>query len=106
MNGPLQAITLLGKENAMPANVSNMKEPNNPVAILDKDLMMAGSFKIEHFELCTMCGACFGIGYLGILRRDLRVTEEVEDLPRRLTEILAKDHRQDREHRHIIELDI
>lgn len=78
----------------------------NPVAIFDKDLRKSDSFKIEIFELCTICGARFGIGYLGASRKDPHPNEEVEELPRKLTEILAKDHRQDRQHKHVIELDM
>ncbi len=63
-------------------------------------------FNIQAFELCTMCGARFGIGYHGECNSDLRATDEAEELPRKLTELLAKDHWQNREHKHFIELDI
>jgi hypothetical protein len=85
------------------SNISN--EIHNPVAIIDKELQSATSFTFQTFELCTMCGARFGIGYHGTCNNDARTTDETEELPRRLTEILAKDHRQNRAHKHLIELD-
>jgi hypothetical protein len=78
----------------------------NAVAILDKDLLKTSSFRTEIFELCTVCGARFGIGYFGETKEELRIAEEIEELPRRLIEILAKDHRKEREHKCLIELDI
>lgn len=78
----------------------------NPVAILDKELRNAGSFRIEIFELCTLCGAKFGIGYFGASTEGVRHAEEIEDLPRKLIEILAKDHLRHREHKGLIELDV
>jgi hypothetical protein len=77
-----------------------------PVAIRDKDLLNTSLFNIQAFELCTMCGARFGIGYHGECATDPRESEQTEELPKRLTEILAKDHRQNREHKHLIELDL
>jgi len=78
---------------------------NNPVAIFDKDLSKTELFKIQLFEFCSICGARFGIGFHGECGDDVRTIEEAEELPRKLTEILAKDHRQNRGHRHFIELD-
>ena len=78
----------------------------NPVAILDKEIFKTRSFRIEIFELCTMCGARFGIGYFGASRQELRPAEEIEELPRKLIEILAADHRRQREHKGLIELDV
>ena len=78
----------------------------NPVAIFDKELVSATSFHIQMFELCTICGARFGIGYHGPCENNERVTDDSEDLPKKLTNILAKDHRQHRAHKHFIELDI
>jgi hypothetical protein len=77
----------------------------NPVAILDKDLLKASSFRIEIFELCSLCGARFGIGYFGVSREEVRLAEEIEDLPRKLIDILASDHRHHRQHKGRIELD-
>lgn len=77
-----------------------------PVAILDKELRKTDSFHLEIFELCSICGARFGIGFFGGAREDARLQEEVEELPRKLTEILAKDHRQHRDHKELIELDL
>ena len=78
----------------------------NPVAILDKELLNASSFQIEIFELCSLCGARFGIGYFGESTEGFRHAEEIEDLPRKLIEILAKDHLRHREHKGLIELDV
>lgn len=77
----------------------------NPVAISDKELLSAASFTIQTFELCTICGARFGIGYHGACNNDEPETTETKE-PRRLTEILAKDHRQDRAHKRFIDLDM
>ena len=78
---------------------------SSPVAIFDKDLSKTEPFKIRLFEFCSICGARFGIGFHGECGDDARAFEEAEELPRKLTEILAKDHRQNREHKHLIELD-
>ena len=77
----------------------------NPIAIYDKEILKNSSFQIEIFELCTVCGARFGIGYFGEAKGDARVAEDMEELPRKLIEILAKDHRHDRRHKCMIELD-
>ena len=77
-----------------------------PVAILDKELQSATSFRLQTFELCTVCGARFGIGFHGECLDAQRFSEDFEDLPKKLTDILAKDHRQNRAHKHFIELDI
>ena len=84
----------------------SVNELMNPVAILDKEILKASSFRIEIFELCTLCGARFGIGYFGATREELRPAEEIEELPRKLIEILATDHRRQREHKGRIELDV
>ncbi|MFI5070738.1 MAG: hypothetical protein ACHP8A_07595 [Terriglobales bacterium] len=89
----------------MLANSQSTKVPLNVVAIHDKELFKANSFRIEIFELCSLCGARFGIGYFGGSRRDLRPAEEIEELPRKLIEILVQDHRHDRHHKGLIELD-
>lgn len=75
-----------------------------PVAIREKDLPKIPFFILEAHELCTMCGEPFGIGYLRTPKNEIGMTLGAAELPGKLTEILAKDHRQDREHRHIIEL--
>jgi len=77
----------------------------NPVAISDKELSNDPSFTIRTFELCTMCGARFGIGFHGPCEDTERNSVEMEEWPRRLTEILAKDHRQERAHKAFIDLD-
>ena len=89
----------------MLANSQGAKVPVNVVAIHDKELCKADSFRIEIFELCSLCGARFGIGYFGGSRKDVRPAEEIEDLPRKLIEILAQDHRHQRHHKGFIELD-
>jgi len=90
----------------MPAKADLATETNIPVAIFDKELLSATSFRLQTFELCTVCGARFGIGYHGACAEGERSAEELQDLPKKLTEILAKDHRQERAHKHFIELDI
>ena len=82
-----------------------MHEALNPVAISGKELLSAPTFAVQTFEICTRCGAMFGIGYHGACDNTQRTADELEDLPRRLTEILAKDHRQDRAHKSYIDLD-
>jgi hypothetical protein len=92
----------------MQVDHQHARHPNdviNTIAIYDKDLLKNSSFQIEIFEICTVCGARFGIGYFGEAKEDLRVAEELEELPRKLIEILAKDHRHDRQHKCVIELD-
>jgi hypothetical protein len=75
-----------------------------PVAILDKEIRKADSFRIEIFELCSLCGARFGIGYFGASRDSARQAEEIEELPRKLIEILARDHWHSRQHKGVIDL--
>ena len=75
------------------------------VAIHEKELLKASSFRIEIFELCSLCGARFGIGYFGASREDKRSVGEIEELPRKLIEILADDHWHHRDHKDFIELD-
>lgn len=77
----------------------------SPVAIHDKELRKAGSFRIEIFELCSLCGARFGIGYFGASGEESKSAEEMEGLPGKLIEILATDHRHQRQHKERIDLD-
>jgi hypothetical protein len=74
------------------------------VAIRDKEIRTTDSFRIEIFELCSLCGARFGIGYFGASRDGARPAEEIEELPRKLIEILARDHWHSRQHKGLIEL--
>ena len=90
----------------MPEKSNTTNDKHNPVAIVDKELKGATSFTLRMFELCTMCGARFGIGYHGARNSDAQITDETEELPRKLIEILAKDHRQNRAHKCFIELGI
>ena len=85
---------------------ASSQELTNSVAILDKDIRKASTFRIEIFELCTQCGARFGIGYFGATREELRVAEEIEELPRQLIKILAADHLRERQHKGLIELGV
>ena len=89
----------------MPAKSQIASDQIHPVAILDKELRKADSFRIEIFELCTLCGARFGIGYFGASRGDLKHEAVSEELPQKLVELLAQDHRRQREHKGFIELD-
>jgi hypothetical protein len=77
----------------------------SPVAILDKEIVKAASFQTKLFELCTLCGARFGIGYFGASKEDIGPAEELDELPEKLIEILAQDHRHQRDHKGFIELD-
>lgn len=80
------------------------KDFDYPIAIREKDLLNVPSFRLEAHELCTICGERFGIGYLRTSRNEMEMVWEAAELPRKLTEMLARDHRQDREHRPFIEL--
>jgi len=86
-------------------NHQNENAVANPIAIYEKELFKNSSFQLETFELCTVCGARFGIGHFGGSGIHARIVEQTDDLPRRLLEILAKDHRQERQHKCVIELD-
>lgn len=77
----------------------------SPMAIHDKELREAGSFRIEVFELCSLCGARFGIGYFDASGEESKSAEEMEGLPGKLIEILARDHRHQRQHKERIDLD-
>ena len=90
----------------MPEQGHTTNDKHNPVAIVDKELKSATSFTLRMFELCTLCGARFGIGYHGACSNDAHTSDETEELPRKLMEILAKDHRQNRAHKCFIELGI
>jgi len=85
--------------------IQNASVQNNLVAIHDKELLKASSFRIEIFELCSLCGARFGIGYFGATKVEMRPAEALEDLPQKLINILAKDHWHHRAHKRFIELD-
>lgn len=77
-----------------------------PVAILDKRLCCAEEFRVELHELCSMCGARYGIGHLGAPDDAPDNAAEMEELLLKLSQILAKDHRQHRDHKDFIELDL
>jgi len=81
------------------------REILNPVAISNKQLSDT-SFTVLTHEFCTLCGAVFGICYQGEPEGDSQTMEGIEELPGRLTEILAKDHRHDRPHKSMIDLDL
>jgi hypothetical protein len=89
----------------MPARVPVANGLNTAVAIRDVQLVRNQSFAVETFELCTLCGAHFGIGYPNGTEEHHDFGEG-DDLSKKLTEILAKDHRQNREHKPFIELDL
>jgi len=80
------------------------KDCDYPVAIREKDLLRVPSFTLEAHALCTMCGERFGIGYPRTSKHETELTFGAAELPRKLTEILAKDHRQVRQHKHLIDL--
>ncbi len=78
----------------------------NPVAISEKELLTDPSFRLLTHELCTMCGAQFGIGFHGVPENNSQTMDEIEELPGILTEILTKDHLHDRPHKGLIDLDL
>jgi len=88
----------------MIATLAVAKDFDHPVAVREKDLLSVPSFTLEANELCTMCGERFGIGYLRTSKHEMELIFGAAELPRKLTEILAKDHRQEREHKHLIDL--
>jgi hypothetical protein len=88
----------------MIATLAVARDFDYPVAIREKDLLSVPSFMLEAHELCTMCGERFGIGYLRTSKHEMEVAFGAAELPRKLTEILAKDHRQVRQHKHLIDL--
>jgi hypothetical protein len=89
----------------MPTMVGVTSSVEYPVAIRDKDLPDVGAFRVEAHELCTVCGEGFGIGYLRRPTGEMNSIVAAKEWPGKLTEILAKDHRQDRLHKRLIELD-
>jgi hypothetical protein len=95
---------LLKKEEAMATTPAVARDFDFPIAIREKDLRNVPSFRLEAHELCTICGERFGIGYLRTPKNEMEMALEATELPRKLTEMLARDHRQDREHRPLIEL--
>jgi hypothetical protein len=105
-NSIIGFVMKAGKRDGMLEKTDAANELHIPVAIFDKELLSATSFRLQTFELCTVCGARFGIGYHGACAEGERFPDELEDLPKKLTAILAKDHRQERAHKHFIELDI
>jgi len=77
---------------------------NSPVAILDKEIAKYPSYTIETFELCDCCGARFGIGYHQECKHHSDVASQADEVPRKLREMLAKDHGHDRKHKHFTEI--
>ena len=77
---------------------------NSPVAILDKEIAKYPTYTIETFELCDCCGARFGIGYHQECHHDSDAASHTEELPRKLREMLVKDHNFDRQHKHFTEI--
>ncbi len=89
----------------MPTMVGVTSSFDYPVAIRDKDLPEVETFRVEAHELCTVCGEGFGIGYLRRSAGNISSLVGEKEWPGKLKEILAKDHRHDRLHKHLIELD-
>lgn len=77
---------------------------NGPVAILDKEIAKYPTYTIETFELCDCCGARFGIGYHQECRHQADPAAQADEAPRALREMLAKDHNQERQHKHFTEI--
>jgi hypothetical protein len=91
---------------SVPAWKSAMTETSSPVAISDKQIASSPSFTIQLFEICTICGARFGIGYRGVCVNHEESSVETDELPKKLVGILARDHRQNRAHKNFIDLAI
>jgi hypothetical protein len=77
---------------------------NSPVAILDKEIAKYPTYTIERFELCDCCGARFGIGYHQACKHHSDPAIQADELPKKLREMLAKDHGQDRKHKLFTEI--
>ena len=77
---------------------------NSPVAILDKELAKYPSYTIETFELCDCCGARFAIGYHQECKNHATSLRQSDELQRKLREMLAKDHGQERKHKTFTEI--
>jgi hypothetical protein len=77
---------------------------NSPVAILDKDISKYPTYTIETFELCDCCGARFGIAYHQECKHRSGAAGRTEEVPRKLREMLAKDHNHERQHKHFTEI--
>jgi hypothetical protein len=77
---------------------------NSPVAILDKELAKYPSYTIETFELCDCCGARFGIGYHQESKTRRASSQQAEELPNKLREMLAADHGHERKHKLFTEI--
>ena len=75
-----------------------------PVAILDKEIAKYPTYTIEMFELCDCCGARFGIGYHQECKHHADPASRPDELPRKLREMLAKDHNQDRKPKQFTEI--
>lgn len=75
---------------------------NSPVAILDKEIAKYPTYTIETFELCDCCGARFGIGYHQACKHS--AGGQTDEVPKKLREMLAKDHNHDRQHKHFTEI--
>jgi hypothetical protein len=77
---------------------------SSPVAILDKEIPKYPGYTIEAFELCDCCGARFGIGYHQECKIHFNVAGQPDEVPKKLREMLAKDHGHDRKHKHFTEI--
>jgi len=77
---------------------------NSPVAILDKEIAKYPTYTIETFELCDCCGARFGIGYHQACKHHSDAAGQPDEIPKKLREMLAKDHNHDRQHKHFTEI--
>jgi hypothetical protein len=75
-----------------------------PVAILDKEIAKYPTYTIEMFELCDCCGARFGIGYHQECKHQADSASQPDELPKKLREMLAKDHNFERKHKQFTEI--
>jgi len=98
------ATTIEAKKSSTPAEDEMTNDVNSPVAILDKELANYPSYTIETFELCDCCGARFAIGYHQECKDHASFTEQTDELQKKLREMLAKDHGQERKHKIFTEI--
>jgi hypothetical protein len=96
--------TIEAKKSSTPAEDDMTDDVNSPVAILDKELGNYPSYTIETFELCDCCGARFAIGYHQQCKHHAASTEQSDELPKKLREMLAKDHGHERKHKIFTEI--
>jgi len=97
-------ITIEAKKSSTPAEDEMTNDVNSPVAILDKELANYPSYTIETFELCD----CLRRPICDWLPSGVQRPRVIHGADRRtqkkLREMLAKDHGQERKHKIFTEI--